>query len=303
MLTKFDRVIYVTPQGTYKTIQSGVNAAAAIGTDANPAVVVIAPGTYVENVILASYVWLTTVATFGNSSNSLNTPTVISGNVSWTPTGATNEHSGITDIRITGTLTVDSTGKTGGVMGFFRQLCRVTGVTTFTGRSFLTDVCNERLADGGSIVVTSIVYAAIGGSITAFTANGDAVCTITGARRSSTTVTINGTASYSQDSGTIVGAVTNNSTAVVDLRGARWTTLAGAGVINRNQFNLLAQVVAAGANAFVFAQPYPDANYTVQCSQTAGVAAFPPIIAPKAGAGFTLTSAGAATYDITILHD
>lgn len=315
----------VDPAVYFTTIDAAIAQAATMSPSASsPIGIMIADGTYSDNLVLQSWVFLAalTASSVG---------VTISGNVSWTPTAGSSEGVNLTNLNLTGTLTVNATGKSGGQSSFLANNCVLGG--TFTGRATSGTTRDYVQLTGCTTLgleFSTYLVEYLGGNVSPLTFNGACVGQVVGCSTVQVAVgshAINGTSAVtftgcallaiglavaSGASATVTGcngtgniAVSSGGTA--DLRMTNFggdSKLAGPGTINRTTFNFSFGPTTPGANSVVFTIPFPDANYNVLITLTGGTGNADTGVSAKAGTGFTLTdSAGSNTYNITIVHD
>lgn len=317
----------VDPTVYFTTIADALAQAATMSpVSGNPVLIAIAPGTYVENPVLQSWVFLTAlVDSFVG--------VTVSGTASWTPTGAVAEAINVYHINITGLFTINTTGKSAGQTSALFNTCEI--AMAYTGRAasgatrdYIQFVaCTPQMA---GLAFTSALVEYLAGRLSALTFSGACQANIAGCTTIPTAGgahSINGT-SLVKITGTILlglgvtlasgtsaiitgcegtGAIAVAAGAAIDLRANNFGgdgNLAGPGTINRTTMNFSFGPTSAGANAVTFTIPLPDNSYNVQFGLTGGAGNAGAGVSSKLSTGFTFTdSAGGNTYNFTVIHD
>jgi hypothetical protein len=103
------------------------------------------------------------------------------------------------------------------------------------------------------------------------------------------------------------GAITVAAGGSADVRATNYggnANLVGPGTINRTTFATSFGPTAIGANAVVFAVPYPDGTYNVNLQLVAGAGSAAVTVTAKTGTGFTINDpVGGNTFDFVVSHD
>ncbi len=307
------RVLVVSPTSAYQTIQAAITAGAALSpTSASRVLILVAPGTYVENITLAAFVDVCSFSQMaGNSSGCVN----VTGTCTYVaPADATfREVSVVCGLAFSGTVTVNVSAKTGSIEIVSFRGCQLNGGASsmaFTGVSGATRALVRLLATstgGGTWLDVEVVSQFSQTSSFALAVNGTSIVLDTGGTFGPMTLANTSTfASAQQAFGAFNGLLTVGATASADVRGYSLPGgITGPGAINRDRQNASTGAQSAGAGVVItFAVPFKDANYNVQLVQTAGAATVVPIVTAKAAANFTVTvPAGGATYDYTVVHN
>ncbi len=318
----------VDPLVYFTTIADAlVQAATLAPTQASPVAIHVYPGTYPENISLIP--WVSVTGTSGAFVD-----TIITGAITYTPTGAVTESVFLYHLLISTSLTANMTGKTGGQTGLIIFNCSVQSLNV-TGRAasgatrdmvqiwnsipgsapvptFNTCFVNWNACRFGGLVFNGACIFAIGGCETLpgvavpTAVNGTTVGTIAGSSLFTPWNLAAGT-SVSMGGCFLNANLTVAAGAAADVRGCNYAGnahLIGPGTINRTTHTQSFGPTIAGANPVVFAVPFPDAAYNVQLQLTAGPGNAAVTVTAKAGAGFTINDAvGGNTYDITVTHD
>lgn len=310
--------------------QAAIDAAAAIGpTHDNPAVVIVYPGVYAQNLTLVSSVHM-----FGFTSNG----TRFTGTVTWKPSQGANvpqaalrERIYVRGLRFDGAWTYDVTGKP---LGQFAELALVAtdiradltalgralaGGQDFIdiyqsvqgGAAWLLDGMVPNIYQGtqlgagpAGITLKDNVFGATLAGL--FTFSGLHLINspgVLGNGNAFADVDVDATSSLGTV-GSNLGTLTVAAGGTADVRHSTYTALAGLGAINRDTTLMSVGPTAVGANAVAIAPPLMDANYNVLLTLTAGAAA-PGLITVtgKTASGFTINDpAGGHTFDVTIQH-
>jgi hypothetical protein len=322
----------VDPAVYFTTIPAAIAQASALvpaPSQANPVGIIIYPGVYPQNIVMPS----SGVGLMG--ANGTFPQVQITGTVTWTPTGNVTEVAWFYFLRIANTITVDTTGKTGGQTSMHLTSC-FTDRVLYTGRS-AAGATRDLFQSIGSIggpppnpwTFSSAEIVWTGGRLDGMTFNGACQFAIVGAETVPTGTipwNVNGTST-----GSAIGCVltapwnigdsafcafagsylTQPLTVAVgasaDVRGANYNgnaNLVGPGPINRTTHTQSFGPTVAGANAVAFAVPFPDGAYNVSLQLTAGPGNAAVTVTGKTGAGFTINDAvGGNTYDVIVSHD
>lgn len=329
-----DRVLFVAkawptgvdPNVYFTTVAAALTRAAVlVPTAASPVVIRVAPGTYTENVTMLPFVPLV-----GDTQGQA----IIAGNATITPTGSGVEGFFLMNIRVnTGTVTITTTGKTGGTFTFNATNCNINAASV-TGRSasgatqdlIYFGLCNlssgsftfsnclveiQSCRHRGCTFNNACIYNINGGNPVPngtglpWAVNGTSTGIATGSDFNSQWTFASGT------SGTFAGCHTSaninaNAGSSVDVLASDIpvANLVGPGPINRRTHIQSSGATSAGANAIAFTIPFIDANYNVNLQLTAGPGNAAATITAKAGSGFTINdSVGGNTFDITVAHN
>lgn len=334
-----DRTAIVNPTtgnnatGAYGTVLafqtiSGALAAAPplLPTAANPLVILIAPGIYVEPLTLVSNVHLASLTGKRRS-------VVQVGAVTWTPGAGPNvvqagarEWATLNGMAVDA-ISTDATAKTADVSVLEMRDCGGNGITAIgriPGGNDYVQIFDSIIFGGGPITLTSVWGNIYHSFILALTVAGAGGTTVQGWQVWGA-VTIGGTAAVDIMQTLCVGSVTVGpgaslvgaaslftstlSTAAlgsIDVRGAEVRSpaqfLAGGGGIDRTLYRF-ALATGAGPNIIAFAVPYATTTYDVLITENAGPGGGPTVtVTGKTPAGFTLNDpAGGRSFDITIV--
>jgi len=305
-----ERVVVVSKApraGQFLTIQAAIDFAVATlsPTATNPVLVLVAPGTYVENVLMNTDVYVASMAAFIGTSSV--TPTILSGTLGWIPPAgaAVAIQTGIVGFRVTGAVTLTMTTSISTFATFAAILCRFNSTLTATGRTSATDIFSAYLMDvGGAGTYNSYLATFRCCFMGALTFGGNTNATLSGAcLTTNVTMTAASTAVATMNSGRATGTVTANAGTTFNGLGAKINAVAGAGGVNRDYIRGLLNPSVVGANAIVFGTPFMDANYRVCVTQRAGVAAVAMANGEAAG-GFNIACLGVGDqYDWIAIHD
>jgi hypothetical protein len=318
----------VDPTVYFTTIADAlVQAATLAPTQTSPVAIHVYPGTYPENISLLPWVSIT-----GTSGAFVDT--IITGAITYTPTGAVTESVFLYHLLISTSLTANMTGKTGGQTGLIIFNCSVQSLNV-TGRAasgatrdmvqiwnsipgsapvptFNTCFVNWNACRFGGLVFNGACIFAIGGCETlpgvavATAVNGTSTGTVTGSSvftpwnlAPGTKVTMSG-CNITAKLGVAAGAT-------ADVRGSNYNgngNLTGLGTINRTTHTDASPLTVIGPNAVVFAVPFPDVAYNVALQLTSGPGSAAVTVTGKTGVGFTINDpVGGNKFDITVTHD
>jgi hypothetical protein len=295
----------------------------------NPAAIVFYPGLYDQPLTLVSNVHLC-----GHSARGC----TITGAVTYNPGVGVNasqaalfERVYVSNMGISGPLTIDATGKSSGQQTTFD--CRsadISGNVVHRGRASQSIQDVFETWDGvhggtwlfdGSVVAFRSGAELNGASLTLTNCTIGGVFAgcrifapltlvnslhIEGSGSKFVDVNVDETSSFGPIPGGKTGVVTVEAGGSADLRGAEYltaTNLAGAGSIDRSLWRTAFGPTAVGDNTIMLSPAYIDANYNVHITQTAGTPS-PITISGKQHDQFTLSdAAGGNTFDITIVKE
>jgi hypothetical protein len=318
----------------FTTISAAIAQAATLTpVSGNPVMIAIAPGTYTENPVLQSWIFLAAL-----------TPAfagvTINGTLTWAPTGAVAEAINVYNLIVVDAVTITTTGKSAGKTSTLFNNCEVGG--TFNGRSAsgaTQDFINFQGCTAQPVSWTFCPTSGgcavewLGGRVAPMTFDNACVFDFSGATTNpaaSGTWSVNGT-TVGKFTGTNflalgIAAAAGTSVAVAgcydsgaltgagafDVRGTNYNgnaNLTGiTGTANRTTWTQSFGSTVAGANLVTLTPAYPTpVTYNVSLAYTAvGVAVAGVTITGKTGGSFVLTEpAGASgnTYDITVTND
>jgi hypothetical protein len=320
----------VDPLVFFTSIQAALNQAALMApTTASPVIIYIYGSTFTENVVIPAAA-SSGVLLVGTKSNN----TILNGSLTWAPVGAGTESFNLVHLRVnTGALILDTTGKPAGVpTNFICTNCNFNSINalglTATGAGqnlFSMEACNY---GAGAMTVESMRVEFIGCRHRGFTLNGACIGSLGGGipipGAAANAWTVNGTStikcqgtSFIQQwtfaagtSGQFTGCLTNSNVniaagATVDVRASNMSAfLVGPGSANRTTQTISFGPTAIGANAVVFAIPYPDATYNVALQLSGAGDATGVYVDTKLVTGFTINDPiGGNTFDIIVTHD
>lgn len=294
-------------------------------TRADPVTIIIYPGTYADDLTLVSNVHLNCHT---------RRDVVVTGNVVWTPGAGVNaslvggeEQADIAAIRFEGTISIDSTAKTGASNSAFDgRGIDVRNTVTMIGRGggartdhfqlwLSTLICTVNFTNV-IVNLSSGTYLDLNfAGECDFDVNGDQVFGV---------VTLAGTSVGALQATQIFGNVNVGTGTSIDIvssvleQNAVLTVAAGGDAdIRMSEFQVNAQLVgpgpidrsiwtttiagtAAGNNVIPISPPYPDGLYNVAIELTAA-GAYPPVSA-KGGSSFTINDpVGGNTYNFTLM--
>lgn len=303
---------------------------------ANPAAIVIYPGTYPENITMPSsgLVLMNPTGVF--------VEVVITGTITWTPTGSVAEVAWFYFLRIANTVMIDTTGKTGGqtsllmfncfpdevdltgrsaagpTRDLFQCMNCVPGMTPFTFSDAEVEWESGRLnamSFSGACVFSIIGSTTIPAASAAWEVNDTSTGNVTGCLLT-TPWNVNDTASVAFAGSTINQPITVAAGAYADLRAANYNgdgNLAGPGPTDRTTLTTSFGPTMAGPNDVFFlanlgVPPFSDNNYNVVLQLTAQLVPNPNspavTVTLKNSTDFTINDpVGGNTYDIIVNHD
>jgi hypothetical protein len=317
----------VDPTTHFASIAAAYTASVALNpTAANPVEILVYPGTYPDPITAVSNVHL--VGT--GQQRAVN----VTGPITWTPSAGVNapqagteEDLNVTFITFTAPWLVDATAADAVGAAFVFRGVILRGLTYNAGPSL-----HDASLIFASVLMGGAPYTFDNVGQMNFLASRTRALTFTGGTSFNIaggtglgSITLSGTATGTISGITEFGAVNVgagcsvtiagcNITAPVtvaaggsaDVRGSNFNgdvNLVGPGTINRNTLATSFGPTALGANAVVFAVPYPNGTYNVALQPTAGPANGVTVTG-KTGAGFTINdSVGGNTFDVTVIHD
>jgi hypothetical protein len=325
----------------FTSIQAAINQAATLNpVTANHVNVVVFAGTYNENLTLVSNVNVMGMASAINQSVNVLSATWLPAQGLNAPQANLTEGLSLSYMTIP-TFTSNSTGKgtNAGNCAITFTECSFNSITCTgragasssdnsfwyncnwqtTGQYLFTDM--NGVTTGVEIVSTRMRDLDIAGDTTCRIQGGEVVSqavnwSISGTAQmfaqginlqNSITVTSTAAIGFTANGCKLLGTLSVAAGSTADIRDTNYSSeasLIGPGAINRSTWNIFNVVSVAGANVVALNPPYPDTNYTVLSSQTAGAPT--PILAAsaKTAASFTFDdSVGGNTFDFTIVHD
>ncbi len=323
----------------FATIQAAITAAIGLVpalSSANPAVILIAPGTYAEVLTLVSNVHLA-------SMTGKRRPVILSGAIGWTPGADANLPQAAVDewvsfngvvagtIASPAPISVDATAKTGGRSILEMRDCGGSGITHLGRPAGLLDyvqIFDCIVFGGGPIVLTNTNGNIYHSFILALSVLGTSSTTVQGWQVWGP-VTVGGdanlnidqtdvmfpiavlgagvlTPSFSATASGLFSTIAVTAPGAADVRGSEVASpaqLIGAGPIDRSIYRLPVLATVPGANPVVFPVPYVSATYDVLAVENAGAGGGPTIaVTAKTPAGFVLNDpAGGRTFDLLVL--
>lgn len=289
-------------------------------------VIEVHPGFYPQALTLVSNVHL-----FGMSLRG----TEFSGAVTWLAGQGVNagvaslsERIYCSRVRFTGAVTIDATGKPShvGVCTFDCRDADLRGNFTFTGRNENNDFFQTwDCVHGGSAWALTGVVPTIAQGVTL---SADLAITDCGGGGSISGAVVFGTVSLVRSPGfdafgsnflaginvdassslracgaALNGAVTVAGGGSADLRSSQYTSIAGAGSIERTIWRTTVGPTSIGANVVTITPPYADANYAVLLAKTAGSGGEILVTGKQAGQFTISDSAGGNTFDVCVLKE
>lgn len=272
----------------FTTVKEALDEAFAMGvSNSNRVEIIVFPGTYTEDLTMLSYVSL----------RGSNDAAVIVGAMKWTPGVGVNANfsAGIQTLSLSGlslgSFSMDMTGAAGSVHGQVTATdCTFSSnvgplIMGNTGSNFM--IFRDCTVEGTvNASVSSLVYmytstmvgnvAASAGALLAYgtTFEGNLnialsdIVTLTGCLVAGTTSLTNG-GLLSARGCDFQGAVDTDGTSASDIRMCEWTSITGAGTVDRSVTKLTATPSGNGANTLTISPPLPDASYGAIFTQTA----------------------------------
>ena len=317
------------PAVFFTAIDAALTQAAALTpTQANPVAILVYPGTYPQNLTLVPFV---SIMGAGGAFPDV----LITGTITWKPTGSAFESTFLYFLNLQNAagITVNTTGKTGGQTTFIGFNCFVNNLT-YTGRANAgptRDLVQFFNCVPGMppFTITTAQFEWNASRLNAMTFNGACRFAIAGGTTIPAAVApwnVNETSTgfvtgaflgtpWNVASGAsvvisgcdITSPITVAAGGVADVRGSNYNgnaNLVGPGTINRTTHTQSFGPTVVGANAVVFAVPFPDAIYNVALQLTAGPGSAGVTVTGKTGAGFTINDpVGGNTFDILVNHD
>ena len=330
------------PKVFFTTIADALAQAATMTpAQGDPVAIVIFPGTYNEDIVLQSWVFLSSGSTEQNAVR-------INGTVRWAPTGAgpppVFEAVQLYFLNILRPTTVTTAGKgmTGGQASFILHGCFVDGLEV-NGRSASGNARDFVFAatsvpgPNNPFTLNSCLFEWVAGRLNGMTFDGDCLFRIIGSTQvpynDPTDIKgwfVNGTSkgictgdNFRADDPTIgwtlgrgtsvvfggcsLSALKVEAGATADIRSSECPdlSLSGPGEVSRRSLTTSFGPTVPGANPVKFNVPFPpDPSYNVSLQLTAGPGNAAVTTSGKTGAGFTINDAvGGNTYDVTVIHD
>jgi hypothetical protein len=318
------------PTKFFTTIADALTQASALvppPSQADPATIIVYPGTYPEDLNLVSGVSIVGAAGAFIEVN-------VTGDIFWTPVGNGFENAFLYHLTTGSSVNIDTTGKTGGQTSFlgfncfleaFNEIGRASGGPTRDLAQFFN--CIPGPGPGPTFFSVQAEWNA--GRLSNMQFNGDCLFAIAAGTtipaaslpnsvNDTSTGTVTGanlTTDWNVGAGasvTIAGCALNavltvDAAGSADVHGSNYNgnaNLVGPGPINRTTHTDAFGPTAIGANAVAFAVPFPDGAYNVSLQLTAGPGNAGVTVTGKTGAGFTINdTVGGNTYDITVIHD